>query len=317
MYSIHSKHSIHSMVLKYSIHSTHSMDSTHSLHYEIYSGAGNDFVMIDNMSNSVPFNKQKEFVKKICDEKFKEIDGVIFVNKPNVFGADIRMNYYNRDGSYGAMCGNGARCISMFALDKKIINEKQFNIEAVGNLYKAEILDNDLVRISFPPHLQHKLNLKVKTVINGKDGLINLHWIHVGSEHLVIFIEDEENKKFFVINDLDGAKINEWGKPLRYHKDFEPAGANVNFVQVLSAGELRIRTYERGVERETLACGTGIISSALAAYLTKGTEPPVRVLTQSREYLTVDFKYDGNTIRDITLEGPVKKISEGEIEARN
>lgn len=298
---------------KHSKHSMNSKHSTHSIHYDIYSGAGNDFVMIDNIDNSVPFEKQQEFVRKICSEQFKEIDGVIFVNKPNVNGADIRMNYYNRDGSYGAMCGNGARCISLFAVDKEIIKGKVFNIEAVGNLYKAEILKDGLIRISFPPPQKYKLDIKVQVNLNGISGTINVHWIHVGSEHLVIFIDDEENKKVFSVDNLNEAKINEWGKPLRFHKDFQPKGANVNFVKALSTNELRIRTYERGVERETLACGTGIISSSIISNLVKGMKPPIRILTQSKEYLTVDFRVDGSKIHDITLEGPARKISEGEI----
>jgi diaminopimelate epimerase len=290
-----------------------SKHSTHSIHYDIYSGAGNDFVMIDNINNSVPFEKQQEFVRNICGEKFKQIDGVIFADKPGISGTSIKMNYYNRDGSYGAMCGNGARCISLFANDKKITNEKVFNIEAVGNLYKAEILKGGLIRISFPPPKEYKLNIKIKVNFEHIKGTMNVHWIHVGSEHLVLFIDDEENKKVFNIKNLVEAKINEWGNPLRYHKDFQPGGANVNFVQALSSDELRIRTYERGVERETLACGTGIISSAIISGLVKGVKPPVHVLTQSKEFLTVDFKTDGSKIHDITLEGPAKKISEGEI----
>jgi diaminopimelate epimerase len=293
--------------------STHSMHSTYSIHYDIYSGAGNDFVMIDNTDNSVPFEKQQDFVKKICSEKFIEIDGVIFVDKAVANGSSIRMNYYNRDGSYGAMCGNGARCISLFAIDNKIMNEKEFNIEAVGNLYKAEILKDGLIRIYFPPPQEYKLNSKVQFDFDSIKGTINVHWIHVGSEHLVIFIDEEQNRKVFSIDNLNDAKINEWGSPLRFHKVFQPEGANVNFVQILSANELRIRTYERGVERETLACGTGIISSAIISSLVKGMNPPIRVLTQSKEYLTVDFKVDDSKIYDITLKGPAKKISEGEI----
>lgn len=295
------------------MNSTYSMNSTHSIHYDIYSGAGNDFVMLDNIDNSVPFEKQQKFVKKICSENFKEIDGVIFVDKPGGSGSSIRMNYYNRDGSYGAMCGNGARCISLFAIDKKITNEKVFNIEAVGNLYKAEILNDGLIRISFPPPKEYRLNIKIQFNFEHIKGTMNVHWIHVGSEHLVLFIDDEENKKVFNMENLDEAKINEWGKPLRFHKDFKPNGANVNFVQALSASDLRIRTYERGVERETLACGTGIISSAIISSFVKGMKTPIRVLTQSKEYLTVDFKVDDSKIHGITLEGPAKKISEGEI----
>src|SRR5205085_3911431 len=109
--------------------------------YEIYSGAGNDFIMINNWDNQIPFELQKEFTVKICNENFMLIDGVIFADKPQNTG-DIRMNYYNRDGSFGAMCGNGARCISMFAYKNHILPGKEFILEAVNDLYKAHVIDD-------------------------------------------------------------------------------------------------------------------------------------------------------------------------------
>jgi diaminopimelate epimerase len=181
----------------------------------------------------------------------------------------------------------------------------------VEKIYKAEILGNNTVRISFPPPVSVKIGLKID-MDNGKSIIsVNASWIHVGSEHLVIFIS--QNEKAFAIKDLEGVKINEWGRALRYHKDLQPAGANVNFVQVLSGNEIRVRTYERGVERETLACGTGIISSAVISNLLYDTAAPVRVLSQSGEWLIVNFLNNNGVIENITLEGSAKKISEGEI----
>lgn len=124
---------------------------TKKIKYEIFSGAGNDFVMINNYDNIIPFEKQQEFTAWICDKYFKELDGVIFLERPDNKDVSIRMNYYNRDGSYGAMCGNGARCITKFAFEKGLIKERIFNLEAVGRIYKAEILNSN-VRISFPLH---------------------------------------------------------------------------------------------------------------------------------------------------------------------
>jgi diaminopimelate epimerase len=283
---------------------------TKKIKYEIFSGAGNDFVMINNYDNVTLFDKQQEFTARVCDKYFKEIDGVIFLERTGKKDASIRMNYYNRDGSYGAMCGNGARCIAKFAFEKGLIKDKIFNLEAVGRIYKAEILNSN-VRISFPPPLSLKTGLKTSIDLGKGMVTVNTNWINLGSEHLVIFIS--QNKGVFEIKSLDKAKINEWGKVLRFHNDFQPSGANVNFVELLNGNEIKVRTYERGVERETLACGTGVISSAVISNLLFNIQPPVKVLTQSREWLTVNFKNNDGAIESITLEGSARKISEGEI----
>ncbi len=277
--------------------------------YEIYSGAGNDFVMINNWENIVPAEKQKGFTAKICDEKFKEIDGVIFVDKPQIEGSLLRMNYYNRDGSYGAMCGNGARCTAQFAYSNGIIKAESFQMEAVDKLYKADILGNQKVRISFPDGIKYDLRLAIDT--DNDPEIEMIHWIYVGSEHIVVFLNDIKAPK---VNSVDDVKVQQWGSLLRYHPDFQVAGANVNFVQVIDENKIRIRTYERGVERETLACGTGIVSSAIVSNLTAAVGPPVTVLVQSSEELKVDFKIDNGIVRGVTLEGSARKIGEGEIE---
>jgi diaminopimelate epimerase len=281
------------------------------MNYKIYSGAGNDFVMINNLDKIVPLEKQKEFSAKICEEKFKQIDGVIFLEKPLHEENAIRMNYYNRDGSYGAMCGNGARCIAQFAIDENILDVKTFNLEAVDKVYKAEIPENNIVKIFFPPPKLFELNIEIERV-NGLDTVI-ANYMQVGSDHLVIFIKDRPNFSVFQAQSLDNININLSGSLLRYHPKFQPAGANVNFVEILSVNELRVRTYERGVERETLACGTGIISSALVSALQNRTKPPIKVLSQSGEWLEVDFKIDKNEISNLSLKGSAKKIGEGEI----
>ena len=275
--------------------------------YKVYSGAGNDFVMLNNWDNDVPFDKQGEFTRKICEEQFPEIDGVIFVGKPLGKEALVRMNYFNRDGSYGAMCGNGARCIAQYSVDEKLINKDIFNLEAVDKTYEAEIKGNNTVKIYFPPPGEIKLNIVLDDI------LLIVNWVQVGSEHIVLFIRDEVNKKVLSTASLDDMKVDELGKELRFHRQFQPKGANVNFADVISKNEIRIRTYERGVERETLACGTGIISSAIVSSLLGKVNPPVKVLVQSGERLTVDFVNDKGNISNLSLEGSARKIGEGEI----
>lgn len=278
------------------------------MYYQLYSGAGNDFVMLDNRERSIPFDKQSEFARKICSEQFQKLDGVIFLEKPTMQGAAIRMNYYNRDGSYGAMCGNGARCIARFGIDNGILKEKEFGIEAVGRIYKAEILDGDNVRIHFPPPTKRQTGMSV--LLNGKG--LRVHWMQVGAEHVVLFIHDKENQAVLKAASLDDVNVDEWGSKLRYHNEFAPTGANVNFVDISPDG-LVVRTYERGVERETLACGTGIISTALIANLLYNIMPPVKVLSRSGEELKVDFRRTDGNFRNLSLEGSARKIGGGEI----
>jgi len=275
--------------------------------YSIYSGAGNDFVMINNLDGSIASNKQAEYTIRICEEQFKNIDGVIFIDKPVKKDAALRMSYYNRDGSFGAMCGNGARCTAQYALDNNIISERLFQVEAVDRLYKAEIVADNTVKIGFPPVTDYKLSVHVEI---GKELTISkLHWMNVGSEHIMVFIEDIADHG---VLSMDEVNVNKWGSLLRFNESFQPKGANVNFIKVTGENDIRIRTYERGVERETLACGTGIISSAITAGLLGLVKAPVYVTVQSAEKLIVDYNIAGSDVENISLQGSAKKVYGGE-----
>jgi diaminopimelate epimerase len=156
--------------------------------YEIYSGAGNDFVMINNLDGNIAGNKQAELTVRLCNEQFKNIDGVIFIDMPRNKGAAVRMSYYNRDGSFGAMCGNGARCTAQYVLDKNIVKENSFQIEALERLYTADIVSDNIVKISFPPVTDYKLSIHWEV---GKELVLSqLHWMTVGSEHIIVFMGD-------------------------------------------------------------------------------------------------------------------------------
>jgi diaminopimelate epimerase len=285
-----------------------------SIKYEIYSGAGNDFVMIDNINGKIPADKQKDFTIDVCNKQFQQIDGVIFADKPLMKNSALRMNYYNRDGSFGAMCGNGARCISMFAYKNGLLKERKFILEAVDDLYNSEIIDDLNVKISFPEPKEVKLNILIKVEFG--EGLkdMNVSYVNVGSDHIVIFLDEEMNRDALDLKSIDELDINYTGKILRFHNEFQPRGANVNFVVPVNTNEIRIRTYERGVERETLACGTGIVASSIVSALSGKTKTPVRVLVQSGEWLTVDFKLQNERISNLNLTGSARKISEGDIE---
>lgn len=278
------------------------------MNYEIYSGAGNDFVMINNLNGAFSAGKQAEYTVKVCEDYFKNIDGVIFIDKPLGKEAAVRMSYYNRDGSFGAMCGNGARCTAMYISDKNIIPDKKFFIEAVDKIYSAEIIPPKFVKIGFPDISDYKLNLHIE--MGNEPAIGRLHWMNVGSEHVMVFIEDIMNPK---IKSAGEVKINEWGSVIRFHEAFQPKGANVNFIVKTGDNTLRLRTYERGVERETLACGTGIISSAITAGLLGIVKPPVSVIVQSGETLRVEYNINGAAVQNVILEGSARKIGEGEL----
>lgn len=281
--------------------------------YEIYSGAGNDFVMIDNMMGSINPVQQKEMTIELCRDRFPDIDGVIFTDKPNEASAELMMSYYNRDGSFGAMCGNGARCVSMYAFKNGITDKKEFILEAAGDLYSAVITDEMIVRIGFPEPKEVKQEIDIKAEFG--EGLkdMNVSYVNVGSDHIVVFMDNELNKAALGNAGLEDLNVNYFGKILRYHNEFQPRGANVNFVLPLGGNKIRLRTFERGVERETLACGTGIVSSAICAVLKHITTSPVEVLVQSGERLNVNMKSAGGRISDLSLEGSARKIGEGDI----
>jgi len=283
--------------------------SLHSVtEYQIYSGAGNDFVMIYNMNSEIPASKQAELTVKICNKQFKNMDGVIFVDKPKGRDASIRMSYYNRDGSYGAMCGNGARCTVQYAADNGLLNEKSFLIEAVDKLYTAEIITAGIVKIGFPDITDYKLNIHIEL---GKDLAVSkLHWMNAGSEHIILFTDDIMHPKISSIGDVN---VNDWGSLLRFHESLQPKGANINFVQISGSSSLNLRTYERGVERETLACGTGIISSSVISGLLGLVKSPVTVKVRSGENLTAEFSVNGAIIEKVFLTGSAKKTGEGEL----
>lgn len=281
--------------------------------YELYSGAGNDFVMINNITEKIALDKQKELTIKLCNENFTKIDGVIFADKPLKDSSEVRMNYYNRDGSFGAMCGNGARCIAMFAYRHGITGKKKFMLEAVDDVYTAEILNEEIVKIEFPEPKEIRTDIKIEA--DSAAGKMPLHvsFVNVGSDHIMVFIDEEINKLFLNCRNMDELDVDKIGRLLRHHNAFEPMGGNVNFAQILHGGEIRLRTYERGVERETLACGTGIISTGIIAMLRKNVNAPVKIKVQSGEVLSVDCRIDGGRILDLSLTGSAKKIGEGYI----
>lgn len=268
-----------------------------------YSGAGNKFIMIDNLDEKVI--DRRGFVLSAIEKDGEGMDGVIFIEKSDI--ADFTMNYFNRDGTGDALCGNGLRCTARFIADNNLSNKRELSIEAVSKIFDSQLMDDGTVKVSFPPPEKVKLNFKLKVHFEGWWEMLNCSYVDVGSPHIVVFIDEIEKPK---VNGLEEVKIIDWGRNIRMHKDLMPEGANVNFLKVDDSenGLLSIRSYERGVEGETLACGTGAISSAIVFYVTRTQLKPITLLTRSGEALTVDFDIEDRKIRKIFLSGGAVRI---------
>ncbi len=253
-----------------------------------YQGAGNDFIMIDNRSDLFP--SSGHLVRSLCDRKFGiGADGLILMNKSDRF--DFRMVYFNSDGEESTMCGNGGRCIAAFAR-KAGFTGSSFTFDAIDGIHEAVVLKEE--------EKTSNIRLKIKDV-TVPDPLTAETVIDTGSPHVVIHVKN--------IHELD---IKKMGRDIRFSGPFREQGVNVNFVETCDAVNY-VRTYERGVENETLSCGTGTVASALVMALTdKGVHDRLVFQTYGGE-LTVHFKRSGFFFSDIWLEGPATFVFKGEV----
>jgi len=275
------------------------------MEYKKYSGAGNTFLMVNNLGGKIDNHKDK-VIELIGINGNENFDGVIFVESSDI--ADFHMNYYNKDGTGNALCGNGLRCTAKYIADENLSINRILTLEAVSKIYKSELLEDNNIKISFPTPNLIKLNFNLRVQFTEWWQTLRVHYADVGSPHIVVYIKDIKQP---LIQNLYEVNINDWGRNIRMHKDLMPEGANVNFAQLISYenSELEIRSYERGVEGETLACGTGAISTAVISYMVYDIKPPVRILTKSREYLTVDFEEKNGLIKNLTLSGKATIIN--------
>jgi diaminopimelate epimerase len=254
------------------------------------SGAGNDFIVIDNRSGVI--KDGAALAKKACDRHWGiGADGILLVEKSNK--AAYRMMYYNADGSYGGMCGNGGRCISMFAYVNHIANSNH-TFEALNYIYSVSI-DSDDVCL----HMKNPISLTLnRHLIHGKKK-ISYHSIDTGAPHVVINIEE-----FGKNIDFNQFNVQRWGQIIRWHMKFASAGTNVNFVKIFEENTIYLRTFERGVEAETLACGTGSVASAIIAYKKWKLNKPIKVIPTSRVPLYINFDEVDKNIQNVKLVGP-------------
>ncbi len=273
------------------------------MNFQKYSGAGNTFLIANNLHNEITDHK-KIVVDAISQEK-DQSDGVIFIEKSDI--ADYRMNYFNKDGTGNALCGNGLRCTARYISENLDSAIRSLKIEAVSSVYETKINDDGTITTAFPPPARIKLNFKLKVHFEEWWELLNCSFVDVGSPHIVVFIDEIEKPK---VTDIEEVRIIDWGRNIRMHKDLMPEGANVNFVRIEDAdkGVLSIRSYERGVEGETLACGTGALSTAIVYYANRKQTLPVTLITKSGENLIVDLKVEAGKIKSVTLTGSAKRI---------
>jgi len=259
-----------------------------------YSGSGNDFVIIDNRKGMIKTSRVKRAAIELCDRK-NGIggDGLLLLENSNK--ADFKMQIINSDGSVAEMCGNGARCIAHFAWKKNIVSS-DMKFETLAGIIDATVKENDVVKVKLTDPFGFKDGIK----ISYKNRKLNLHFINTGVPHTIMFV-----------NNLEKIDVRYLGHFIRFHKKFQPAGTNVDFVKVVDKHNIIIRTYERGVEDETLACGTGATASALISSIIEGAVSPVKVKTRGGETLKVYFDINGDEIKDVYLEGKVTPIFDG------
>lgn len=273
------------------------------------SGAGNDFIFIDKNLNP-DFQLTPGVIKKLCDRRDGiGADGLIQISDSDDF--DFEMLYFNADGSTGSLCGNGARCAIWFAnLTDRLKNGKA-KFTSAGKEYSGEVIDTELVKFNLNPPSKIKFNFR----ISAYEQLIKSNYADTGSPHVVIKVSDIQKSPkvpnvFF--DDLNQVPVLQIGREIRYHNDFAPAGTNVNFVDVVN-NEILIRTYERGVEDETLACGTGSVAAAIICSVTDKLTPPITLKTFGGDKLIVNFEVENQRVKNPSLTGPAKIIFEGSV----
>jgi diaminopimelate epimerase len=258
-------------------------------------GSGNDFIIIDNRAELWNHVINPEFVRAVCTRKISVgADGLIFIEKSDQ--CDFLWRFFNSDGSQAEMCGNGGRCAAYFAVLQGFADH-QLSFETMAGIIHAEVEGSRVkIQLSQPENMQMDIPIEI-------DGeALSLHSINTGVPHVIHFVEDIEN-----------VPVKRTGEKIRFHHRFQPAGTNVNFVAHGNKNMLHIRTYERGVEDETYACGTGVVAAALIALSMGKVNAPVEVMTRSREVLRVHTREFMPPFKAVYLEGGVRVVCAGEI----
>lgn len=259
-------------------------------------GAGNDFVLLDNRDRSRRLTRDQ--VVRLCHrQRGVGADGVLLLVPCASGRADWAWDFYNSDGSAAEMCGNGARCFARYVQRLTGAIEK-VTFETGAGVITAHF-NGEAVSVNLTAPRDLRLNQSVPL----QAGPLTIHSLNTGVPHAVL-----------VVPEADAAMVSAIGAEVRYHPAFAPRGTNVNFVQILGPGAIRVRTYERGVEGETLACGTGVTAAALVCARLYGFPSPVRVNVQGGDTLQVSFEEQDGEFQRVHLTGPAEFVFEGEID---
>ncbi|MBU0679407.1 MAG: diaminopimelate epimerase [Verrucomicrobia bacterium] len=258
-------------------------------------GAANDFIMVDDRALTFPL-ADREWIAGICARRTGVgSEGLILIQPSD--SADFRMRFFNPDGGEVEMCGNGARCVARLANDIGAA-PADMRFDTIAGLVGASVLSEDTVRLVMTRPKDWKLNQAIE--INGET--MTWNFVNSGVPHVVIEVDD-----------VDNVDVHTLGSAIRHHNLFAPAGTNVNFVQIRGNDSLRIRTYERGVEAETCACGTGMVAAGLIAGKLGRVSVPVQVVPASGDILQVGFDITDDGAENVTLTGPAVYVFRGSL----
>lgn len=255
-------------------------------------GAGNDFILVDDRRLVFPAN-DKEWLARIASRRLGVgSEGIILIQPSS--SADFKMRFFNPDGSEVDMCGNGARCVSRLAYDIGVAPARM-RFETGAGMVQAEMV-GDRVRLGMTPPKDWRLD----RMLDLPGGARPYGFVNSGVPHVVM-----------EMSPLDTVDVATLGAAVRYHKDFAPKGTNANFIEVTGPSSLRIRTYERGVEAETLACGTGMVAAGLVAGRMGRVKPPVRITCGSGDVLEIGYTLTADGAENVTLLGPAAHVFTG------
>ena len=260
-------------------------------------GAGNDFVLIDDRAETFPVHDHILLAMLAAPRTGVACEGVILLQKSSV--ADFRMVFFNPDGTEADLCGNGARCVAAFAREIGVVKAPAMTFETRAGLVDAEVSENGAVKVWMPEPKNRRYGLQVKV----GDRFVAGDYVEAGVPHFIVPCEN-----------IASVDVEGLGRALRLSDAFAPNGTNVDFVQFIPAHKALIRTYERGVEAESGACGTGAVATAVVAVETKGLSLPINVRTSEGYTLTVDGDWRHSKTTGFTLTGPVKKVFEGVVD---
>lgn len=272
-------------------------------------GAGNDFIFIDRKKNP-DVDLKDENIRKLCNRRFGiGADGLILIDDTS--GYDYKMSYFNSDGLAGSLCANGARCSIRFAQFTKRLKNNNASFVVDDIKYSGKIIDDKIIQFNLNTPKDIFLNKELRT----SDRIINFSFVNTGSHHVVVKMDDifdTQAGKKISFNNISEIPVYQLGKEIRYHDQFNPDGTNVNFIQI-KEDVIYIRTYERGVEDETLACGTGSVASAIILHLSENFNPPITLRTFGGDNLIVNFSIVNQNVENLTITGPAIIVFEGTV----